>query len=239
MPIDIVPSSVGEVQAALERIIHYPGNVGLEVRSLDLPTERNTPVLMVYIGGLADEAKIRDGVVAVLSGITLSPGTVEGKKVELPRIPGGLWAHIECELPAVISSIVHGQTALFIDGADHAVVVQTKRHPEHPAGTSHIYPSKDLFSRDLIDNLALLRTRLRDPNVVAEPIHQRGEEPGQTALVYMKGRVDPDVLRRVRERARSYTEERIRSGELAGQQSVIGLVPTMMGNRWPDKVEGH
>jgi len=235
VPAAPVPTSTSEVYAALKEALHYPDNVGLTVRHLRLPAEPSTRVLMLYFAGLADEAQVRDRAFEILEGVVLTSATAPGKNVLLPETPASAWAHTERELPAVIGHVVRGETALFFDGARHVVVVETARHSEHPAGTAQVYPPRDLFSRHLIGNLALLRTRLRDPHLVAEPIHRSGEEPGQTVLVYINGRADPEVLRRVRERASSFGEERIRQGHLAGPHARFGLIPAMVETRWPDK----
>lgn len=219
----------------MERVLHCPENLGIQFRTLRLRNRAATPVLALYILGLADEELIRH---RILEPLERAPDLGESHPVprDLMNILPAARIQVVERSEEVLQQVLEGGTALFIEGAAEALLISTEASTANPAGgTVSEQPSKELFGRDLISNIALIRTRLRDPALIAEPqTLPRGR--GTAVVIYLEGRADPAVLREVRQWVRQRTgEEAMRRGLSAGMKGKLGLLPDTLSSKWPDK----
>lgn len=235
-----IPASLPAATAAVAAVLRWPHNIGIEFRPLRLATQPATDLLIVFVHGLADEELLRLWVTEPLQRAAarqpapgrLTPGNL-GEILPAPRL------ETVDQLDAAIQGVLAGAAALFLDGAAAAVLVHTEGPVERPVGASLVPedPFKELFADRLVRNVALIRKRLRDPALVAEPLELPQGRAAAAALVYLDGRADPQVLRRVRRfLAQRAGEEAIRRGLGAGQTGLLGLLPDLLGTVWPDKV---
>ena len=229
-----LPTSVADSRRMMENALHCPGNLGIQFRSLRLPNKAATPVLALFIIGLADEELIRHRILEPLErAANLGP---QPAPRDLMNILPAARIQVVGSSAELIQQVLEGETALFIEGAAEALVVSTEAKASNPAGGMvSEHPTKELFGRDLLGNIALIRTRLRDPALIAEPqVLPRGR--GTAAVVYLEGRADPAVLSQIRQWVKHRTgEEAMRRGLSAGLNGKIGLLPTTLTSKWPDK----
>lgn len=206
-------------------MLHLPGNLGIELRPIAPQTRPAAQFLAVFAHGLADAGLVRELVIAPL---------------EQGVPPGHLPAPVirrETALPAVIQGVLEGATALLADGADEAILIQTRPPAARPAGSTVTEnPPVEAFGPDLLDNIALIRKRLRDPALVAEPHDLPEGRAAGAALLYMAGRADAGIRDDVgRWLAQQATEDGLRRGMAAGPAGAPGLLPRLMSSSWPDQ----
>ncbi|MFZ5814534.1 MAG: spore germination protein [Bacillota bacterium] len=232
-----IPASIDEVRVAVAEALHWPHNLGIQLQTIPLGRAREGEALLLYIQGLADEELIRLRILQPLA--RLAPPFPAGGRLT----PADLAAALSTprirrvgELAAVIEGVLKGTAALFLDGASQAVLVEVEASAARPAGgVVSEQPYMDTFGGGLIDNIALVRRRLSDPALIAEP-HTLPHQRGNAALLYLKGRADPEVVAQVREWVeRRGGEEALRRGLAAGLKGKLGLLPDRLSTKWPDQ----
>ena len=107
----------------------------------------------------------------------------------------------------MIVQLLSGITAVLIDGYDKCMMIDCRTYPargvEEPEKDKVLRGSRDGFVETLIFNTALIRRRIRDVDFTVE-ITQAGERSHtDIAICYMKGRVDQNLLKTIKERIQS------------------------------------
>lgn len=232
-----IPASLGEAQAAIAKALHWPNNLGVELARHTLLTRPETEFLAVFIRGLADDELIRTRVLDPLHRYALEkPDTTTFTPAVVEGVLGAPRVELVTDLAAAVEGVLEGATALFFDGAGQAVLVETSGPVSVPSGSAvSEQPFKAVFEPDLVKNLALLRKRLRSPELLARPLAM-GRRADSAALVYLEGRASPEMVEQVRAfLERESGEEAMRRGLMAGTRGKWGLLPRLLTTRWPDR----
>lgn len=233
-----IPSSLQEAKAAIAALLHWPNNLGIEFREIHLQTQPQTDLLAVFVNGVADEAFVQKWVMEPLGQVVpqrpgvgrLLPETLNGI-LPAPRM------RIVKEFSAIIRGVLEGATALLFDGAPEAILVET-RASMTPALAMTIpgSPYKEVFGPDLSENVALLRKRLRDPVLIAEPQSLPQERAAVAAVLFVEGRTEPALIRQVREWLEHRGgEEALHRGLAGGVSGSLGFLPKFLSSSWPDQ----
>ena len=114
---------------------------------------------------------------------------------------------LEDEESQILVSLLSGLSCLLIDGYDKCITIDCRTYPargvEEPEKDKVLRGSRDGFVETLIFNTALIRRRIRDVDFTVE-ITQAGERSHtDIAICYMKGRVDQELLKTIKERIQS------------------------------------
>lgn len=213
----------------LAHLLHWPENIGIMFRPLRIGIGPPAAALLVWIDGLTAEDALLHGVIAPLAGYR-GEASLEAVAGAI-ALPG--WER-ERFLSRLLQRVLDGCAALLADGWAEALVLHTAAYTHHHAGTG-LDPNQDVFAREMAVNVALIRKRLRDPNLLAVRVpipHARGE----AALVYLADRAPPALVRLVRCWARRHLgEESAGRGLLNATSAVLGLLPRFEFIRHPDK----
>ncbi|HYF94043.1 MAG TPA: spore germination protein [Symbiobacteriaceae bacterium] len=230
-------SSLTGIQAQMADILHWPENIGVEFRPLSLPTQPVTELLAVFLPGLADEALVRACVIEPV--VNLDIGTIGNQRVTtdilLRRLPAPGLSEAD-DLSLAVKGVLEGATALFLDGARSAILVRTV-DPGPSDRVRAALTQQARFETGMLENVILLRRRLRDPALVARRIALPGRRASAAAIVYMEGRASRDLLKQVEAFLQAHAgEETFRRGFAAGLRGKWGLLPVLTSTQWPDKV---
>lgn len=115
-------------------------------------------------------------------------------KEKMPYIEVDRCAHF----PSLCTQILSGVFALMIDGYPEAILIDTRTYPTRniaePDREKSLRGSKDGFVETLIFNTALIRRRIRSPQLMMK--HMQVGEISKTDLVlcYLADRIDPSFL---------------------------------------------
>ena len=106
-----------------------------------------------------------------------------------------------------IPFILAGAVVLFVDGIDKAIVIDARtypaRGPDEPDLEKVVRGSRDGFVETLVFNTALIRRRVRDPNLRME-IMQVGERSISDIVVcYIEDIANPDLVEEIKDRINS------------------------------------
>lgn len=231
-----IPHSLDETTKAIATLLSWPNNLGIEFRPVRLRTRPETALLAVFVRGLVDEESVRLRVME-----PLVRASREQPEVVLPQHLDGLLPAPRLrtvqDLSEAVRGILEGCTALFFHETQEAVLVQTEG-PATPAGRGvEGFTHKEVFDLDLSRNVALIRQRVRDAALIAEPASLPQERARGAAIIYRKGRADPFVVDQVKVWLRSRAaKEALHRGLAAGVPGMLGMLPDLMSTRWPDNV---
>ena len=170
--------------------------------------ENPVKIHIVYMDGLTDNSMVEETI--------LKPLTYEWRGTKEKDI----WdAILYCEAQTVdiktersfdlaVAAVLKGDTAIFVDGYNEALIVSTKKYPlrsisenETEAG---LRGPRDTFNEGLRQSTALIRRRIRDPKLKCEQgsIGQRSRT--DYALMYLSDVADPFLVKDLKSRLQQY-----------------------------------
>jgi spore germination protein len=151
---------------------------------------------------------------------------------------------IKVAVSDVSSHIFHGNAALWIEGADEVLVVNTKnkksRKFAEPLTEALVRGPRLGFNESLQDNLAILRQQVANPNlsVITKHVGQRTKK--ELAIVYFAGIVNEDLLQEVERRIDNMIEldDIPESGyiEQLIEENHMTLFPQLQSTERPDRI---
>lgn len=104
----------------------------------------------------------------------------------------------------IIYFIMSGVFALFIDGFDKCLLIDSRTYPargvSEPEKDKALRGSKDGFVETIVFNTALIRRRIRSTNLRMEMFHAGNSSQTDIVLCYMDNRVDHVFLEQIKER---------------------------------------
>ena len=120
----------------------------------------------------------------------------------------------------VLKNLLSGVTCLFIDGYEACIAIDCRTYPmrsvEEPDKDKSLRGSRDGFVETVVFNTAMLRRRIRDPELVMEMKEVGDSSRTDVAVCYMKDRVDQALLKQVEEQIGS-----IKTGDLRMNQQSL------------------
>jgi stage V sporulation protein AF len=104
----------------------------------------------------------------------------------------------------IVTSVLLGKTLLLVEGLDGAALIDAKEYParsvDEPLDGKVLRGSHDGFVEAVVPNMALLRRRIRDPQLTMES-HKVGKRSRTDAvLCYLEDKVDRELLAEIREK---------------------------------------
>lgn len=134
----------------------------------------------------------------------------------------------------MIVQLLSGVTCLFIDGYEECMSIDCRTYPARGVGEPEkdkvMRGSRDGFVETLIFNTALIRRRIRDPKLTMEILTAGESSHTDIAVCYMKGRVDEDLLDRIRKKIQSLEVDAL----TMNQESLAeGIFPHKWYNPFP------
>jgi len=138
--------------------------------------------------------------------------------LQLPTKPG-LWSKaITTQLPFLPESsytqwaditlkILAGNTLILLEGMSEAYIADTAKIEARPIGKPETEPvirgPLEAFAEELAPNLAIIRSRFKDPKLKINLLILGKESRTTVALLYLDGVIEPEVLDEVRRRLSS------------------------------------
>ncbi|MEW9670573.1 spore germination protein [Ammoniphilus sp. 3BR4] len=108
------------------------------------------------------------------------------------------------DLGQLLSSLLSGQTIILVDGHDKALAVSTEgwedRGVTEASAQTVIRGPREAFSESLRTNTALVRRRIKDPNLWMESQKIGRVTQTNVAIMYVKGIADDKIIDEVRQR---------------------------------------
>lgn len=117
----------------------------------------------------------------------------------------------------VIKNVLSGPAVLFIDGYKECIAIDCRTYParsvDEPDKDRSLRGSRDGFVETIVFNTALMRRRIRDPHLVMEMTEAGQTSRTDIALCYMQDRVDPELLKNLKNRIESLQIDDLRMNQ--------------------------
>ncbi len=124
----------------------------------------------------------------------------EMSKSNLPYVE----VDLQDEWSQITYFIMSGVFALFIDGYDKCLLIDSRTYPsrgvEEPEKDKVLRGSKDGFVETIVFNTALIRRRIRSEQLCMEMLHAGNSSQTDIVLCYMDDRVDHAFLEKIKTR---------------------------------------
>ncbi|MGN0173138.1 MAG: spore germination protein [Acutalibacteraceae bacterium] len=169
------------------------------------------------------------------------------RKILLENIPY-IEASVQNDLDQVITEVLSGQVALFVDGNTTAVMIDTREYPAREPSESHIEKTtrgaRDDLVETIIFNTALIRRRIRDPKLVFEAIKVGNVSKTDVAVGYIEDKVDKKLLNKVITRLKSIDVHALTMGETSLEEVLLkkkwyNPMPLFRVSERPETIAAH
>ncbi len=141
---------------------------------------------------------------------------------------------VESSIDTIVTSVLSGTLALIVEGFNQAIMIDARTYPtrslDEPDNDKVLRGSHDGFTETIVFNSALIRRRLRDPNLIFHAMKVGKKSKSDLALCYLDNMVDKKLLSSLKKRI-----ENIDINTLTmGQQSLVeALLPKQLYNPFP------
>lgn len=178
-------------------------------------------VSFFYIDGF-----VKDGEMLRLMQFFLSEkrmGTAEEMEKRIP--------YVEVERTSVIGKIIKavlaGQSAMLCESfGDEAILLDLRTYPARdtaePESDRVMQGPRDGFVETLVMNTALIRRRIRDPNLTMEHISMGGASDTDVVICYVKGRADERDVDGIRQRLKGAKPDSLTLGYQSLAELLVG-----------------
>lgn len=146
-------------------------------------------------------------------------------------------------LDDAVISILSGDTAVLMEGLPDAWIVGTKswnsRSVEEPQTEALIRGPRDGFTENYRTNTALIRRRLRDPNLRFESFQLGRRSRTDVSIVFVDGIVNDQLLQEVRRRIHTIDVDDVTGSGFIEQwlsDHFLSPFPQIMSTERPDKL---
>jgi spore germination protein KA len=214
------------------------------IREMSIPLSASPSIAVSYIDGLVDPqllVKLMEALsVQVSEG--LSPIHIEAwLNTQLPV--GSLTSLYTAD--DMIGSILEGAAIIIVDGSVQvfaaAIAGGARRAVEEPTSQSVIRGPKEGFTEDISINIALLRRKIKSPDLCIESLRLGKYTQTKIAVSYIQGIADPEIVQEIMRRLNSIeTDSILESGYIEEfiQDGVRTSFPTIYSTERPDSVAG-
>lgn len=130
----------------------------------------------------------------------------------------------------IITAILSGQTAMLIDGFDHALLIDARqypgRSPQEPELERVVRGSRDGFIETMVQNTVLTRRRIRDPRLRMEAMKIGKRSKTDVCVAYIQDVADDSLVEEIKKRLQKIDVDGIPMAEKSVEEWITDR------NRW-------
>ena len=212
-----IPNDLDEVLSRLENEIGYKTSFDVVVREMTFGERRTA---MLCMNGLVKDTLLTE----VLKRLTfLQPDDLSAHALHsfLDLYVPAAQVTKEEDWNKMLTGVLSGGTALFIDGESSVLMIDAKtfpaRGPEEPSLEKVVRGSSDGFVETLMVNISLVRRRLRDPQLRYEIIRVGERTQTDVCIAYIDDIVDKELLKSIKDKDFDGEDRRLAAcGQAAG-----------------------
>ena len=114
---------------------------------------------------------------------------------------------LQSDFKQLTTALLSAMSLFFIDGYDHAVILDTKSYPsrsiEEPEKNKTMRGPRDGFCESVFINTALIRRRIKSSDLAIESFCLGRETQTKVVLVYMRSKAEKRIIEEIRRRLNS------------------------------------
>jgi spore germination protein KA len=219
------------------------------IRYFKINAKKKIQAAVIFIDGLVDKQVINNHILRPLMGLADKsnlPGTITAADTkELVRSELLTAGDLKCTeiVSKVVEGVLSGNAVLLLDGLPEAFLVDAnggeKRGIEEPSSEVVVRGPKEGFTETIRDNIALLRRKLRNPNLTFENLRVGRQSQTEVSIAYLKGITGDSLITEIRNRLqRIDTDAILESGyiEQLIEDAPFSPFPTIANSERPDVV---
>lgn len=221
----------------------YPDNTDVKVRELRV-SSLDRRAFIIYLSTMVDVQNIQEGIIEKLLKSDQSTRNIE----DIVSYPILKTSKIIGEITEYITG---GITALFIDGDQDCYLFETTKTRGRGIETSQneviVKGAKESFNEKVIDNIALIRKKIKNENLIIESQVVSKRSRNDVFLVYQKDLVNGELHKNIKEKLAGIDTDKILDLSILEQyleERPRSLFPTLLYTERPDRAasfieEGH
>lgn len=175
-------------------------------RKFYMDSQKKHKMAIIYIDGLADTNLLQEEILKPLMvdarqfELEYSVGTNFYKMVKQGLVTAGDIKEVD-NFGELILAILSGDTVLMLDKFDKSIIVSTrgweKRSVSEPTTESVIRGPRDGFTETYRTNIALIRRRIKDPNLKVKTVKLGRHTRTDVGILYIRGLANPRIVEEV------------------------------------------
>lgn len=218
-------------------------------RKFAVGRDKDLWLCVTYIDMMANGDTINENIMSkLITNIRLTPPTMSAFSYDVLEglKDGGITASDiseETDFNKAVDSMLSGDTILFIDGSEKAIIISSKGFPSRGVPSSEteivIQGAKDAFSESFRTNTTLVRRRIQDTRLKLEQFKAGVRTKTTIGIMYMEDLVRPYILEKVKARIDDINIDAVlESGyiEQLIEENWLSPFPQMQTTERPDKV---
>lgn len=226
----------------IEKEFNIPKNQDAIIK--DFNVARKIKAVIVYIDGMVDRATINNFVLRQL----MTPEHFNDYKDGCPLdyiSKNILSVHQTVKLKEfnkIVEQVLNGLTALFIDGCDECLVIESrgyeKRNVEGPTSEKVVRGSNEAFNENMRTNITLIRRIIRNKDLITEILPVGKTNNSSCAILYLDDVANPDLVEEVKRRIKSIDYDLIMGDGMLEQfieDEPFMLLPQTLSTERPDR----
>lgn len=225
----------------MKREFNFPLNQDVIIREFKIMQQ--TKAFIIYIDGMADKITIND---YILRQLMAEQKNTESKHLSVDYICDNLLTinqiNKEKEFDQTVRQILNGLTALFVEGNEECIVIESRGYEKRgittPITETVIKGPHEAFVENLRTNLTLVRRIIRNKDLVTEMLPLGKADNLLCAVLYVEGICNPKIVQEVKRRIKSLNIDFIPgNGELDQliEDHPFALFPQILNTERPDR----
>ena len=159
---------------------------------------------------------------------------------------------MENDMDVILKNLYTGLMPVLIDGYDKVAVIDMRYYParsvDEPSKEKSLRGAKDGFTETLMTNVALVRRRLRDDNLIFKAFEVGKMSKTDVSMVYMKDKANPKIVETLSKHIEGITLGATTVGDQTLVEALINMqkrknylnpFPKVRYTQRPDVVSAH
>lgn len=236
-----IPHSIQDLTNRLNE--YFDKSMDFVTRDIFIGKYAHHKIIIAFIDGLVDKQLINSDVVQplVLHGNDIDTDDKNWMTLLQMHYLSSCNIKKTPDLNHVVDAILSGETALFADNEEEAIIISLpkwdKRSIEESPSDAVVRGPREGFTETLSTNISLLRRKIKNTNLKFEP-YKLGEQTNTNICIsYIQGIVNEDLLNNVREKIKHIkTDAILESGYIEEfiEKSPFTIFPTVGNTEKPD-----
>ncbi|QBP42862.1 spore germination protein [Paenisporosarcina antarctica] len=237
----------------LEKIINILGESSdIVIREIQIGKNNSVKAGIIYTSGLTDTTSLQnfimESMMLDIQGTNVTQKLVpEPNLIEVIKNSVMTVADIKdlTDFEGLFNSLLSGDTIFLVDGYTKGLVIDNKHWEERgvtePAAQTVVRGSREAFSENIRTNTALIRRKIKDPNLWLETKVIGTYTKTNVAIMYINGIVNEEIVKEVHIRLDRIDIDGILEGgniEELIEDSTNSPFPTVSNTERPDAVAG-
>lgn len=180
---------------------------------------------LYYIDGLVKD----DSMVKVIQGMqALTTDKVAGVKDArdfVNRFVSYIETDVSGDIDTVKTFVLSGALCIFIEGYEQAIIIDARTYPARSVGEPEndkvLRGAHDGFTETLIFNTALLRRRMRNPELTIEYMNLGSSSHTDAVICYLNDKVDKKALESIRKKIKNIKVKNLAMGQATLAETLL------------------